>query len=76
MSPDSQVLDGLNSSIIQETQITPSSLPSMEVNSSDQGLLIDDSLKTSSPSPELLLTVAPSELNPAIIVPGLQEGKV
>lgn len=74
MSPDPEVLDSLSSSIIQEP--LTSSLPPIEVNSFEQEVLGEYAPQTSSPSPELLLAVSPSELNPAIVVPGLQRSKV
>ena len=76
MSPDSEILDILDPSIIENSHIiSPSPLPSMEVNSSEQEVLADVAPNTSSPSPDLLLAVSPRELNPAIVVPRLQGSK-
>ncbi|KAK3927063.1 Heat shock factor protein [Frankliniella fusca] len=74
MNTDPVVLDSLDQSIIQE-QTTSQAVPLLEVNSIGEEVLSEESLKTTSPSPELLLAVPPSELNPSIVVPALRTSK-
>ncbi|KAJ1524397.1 hypothetical protein ONE63_010897 [Megalurothrips usitatus] len=65
---DPEVLDSLDPSIIASSLVDPStSVPLMEVNSEQ---LAGADLQANSPSPELI-SVAPSELTPAVVVPGL-----
>ncbi|XP_026271706.1 heat shock factor protein isoform X3 [Frankliniella occidentalis] len=68
LSPDSEVLDRL------QEQTTSLHVPLLEVNSIGEEMS-EKGLKTTSPSPELLLAVPPTELNPSIVVPGLHTGK-
>lgn len=76
MSADPEGLDCLDSSVIENPlSNSPSSVSLMEVNY-ELGAQSEEALKASSPSPELLLAVPPSELAPAIVVPALQASKV
>lgn len=76
LSADAEDLDCLDSSVIENPlSNSPSSVSLLEVNY-EPGEQSEEALKASSPSPELMLAVRPSELAPAIVVPALQANKV